>query len=609
MIGAGPIGVLPIASLGEVVPIYRTAVAFVISATMAVTPAPRVFSGQVAFSVSTSLAATPHAVYSPGVAFNVGIDLQAGPSHVASAAVAFTIGTSFLADNEFRLFVASDEFITRPTDARPNYPFDGTLQTAMRFDRTILNGGGIGQVTTGWGEMELNNAAGEYDYLIDKYSVDGRRITLKVGAIEDGYDSFITLFDLTAKGWHVEEDAVRIQLRDRSYVFEVPAQSAIYGGTGNLDGDENLKGKRKPWALGECANVTPQPLSMTPAVPIYQVSGGRVLAVPAVYDRAIALTPATVPDYATSTALLAATDGPLGSGAAIEAGEFATCLAEGLIRLGGTPLGLVTCDVKGDNTGGVYVDTTIAIIRRLALLADPTVALDAPALAAAEAKTPAVIGYYLATGSEATYADVIADLIGGVGGWAGHRRNGQFTASIFTAPTGGVPTAYYTNVEIVDIARERLPEALDPPPWRQRATWGRNWTVQDDLTEDPGTGLTSDRLAFLREAYRVASSSEAAAAVIKSNHPLAQDPSERQAYFRDEAPAEAFTDDQLALFSQVWSLYRLELEGVPFIHDVGDIIHVTYPRWDLSNGRLLRIVSITETADSDGNSLEIVGFG
>jgi hypothetical protein len=514
----------------------------------------------------------------------------------------FAFGTATL-DPNVRIYAATDEFITQPGDTPASTPFLGTVQKVIRFDRSIINGGRIGQVTAGWGEMDLINAEGDYDDLISKYSVDGRRITVKVGIKDSPYANYQTLFDGTAADWQVEEALLRVQVRDNSYQMEMPAQPALYGGSGGMDGTEDLKGKRKPLALGECLNVTP--VTLVPTLLIYQVNSGPMEAVTAVYDRAVALTFAR--DFATAEALFAATTGGAGSGADIEAGEYGTCLAAGLIRLGGSPVGTVTCDVRGDKTGGVYVNTTASIVRRLLAIGskvpDPT-GLSVPTFDEVERVQPAVIGYWLDGSADTRVIDAVADLMGSVGGWAGMRRNGRLEVAIFTPPSGQ-PAASYDRVDIVDIDRQKLPDQLSPPPYRFRVAWGRNWTQQTDVAGQ--AGVTDDRVAKLKESYSLATSDATTGQRVQRNHPLAQDPDPIQAYFRDQADAQAEADRLLNLFGLVQSLYRMTVKIHPFAHEIGECIFVTFPRWDLKAGRLLRIVSLTD--DTDAETVEIIGFG
>jgi hypothetical protein len=175
----------------------------------------------------------------------------------AHALVSFTAE----AQPNFVLYAATREFISRASDQIPNQPFYGTLEQTLQFDASIVAGDGFGRVSLGWGELTLINSDGYYDDIIRRYVADGRRVVISIGdernVATTGFDGFHTVFDGTATGIHVEEDSVRVLLRDNTYKLETPVQRSIYGGTGGLDGTEDLKGKRKPRALGYCPNVTP----------------------------------------------------------------------------------------------------------------------------------------------------------------------------------------------------------------------------------------------------------------------------------------------------------------------------------------------------------------
>ncbi len=529
--------------------------------------------------------------------------LYGRPQRTQNGSAAMTGSAAMSADVNSRIYAASREFITNPTDIPSSQPFLGTLQKVIRFDRSIISGGQIGKVTTGWGDMELINSEGDYDDLIDRYAVDGRRIIIKVGVVDALYEQFITIFDGTASDWNVEESILRIQIRDNTYRLEVPAQPLLYGGSGGLDGTDDLKGKRKPLALGECLNVTP--VILIPNALIYQVSSGPVHGIGPVYDRAVML--ASAGDFPTPEALISASTGAAGSGASIEAGEYGTCLSAGLFKLGGSPVGTVTCDVRGDKTGGTYADTTASVVRRLIGMAtdilDPS-GLIGVTFNSVNAAQPAVIGYWLDGSQDTNVADVIADLMGSIGGWGGMRRNGRFELGIFTSPSGQ-PTAIYDRVEIVEIERQKLPDGLSPLPWRFRLAWGRNHTIQTDV--EGGAGITAERVAFLREGRRLATSDALKGKRLLADHPLAQDPQPVESYFRDEEAAQSEASRLLNLYGTTNALYRIRLKILPFSHEIGEVILVTFPRWDLKDGRLLRIVSITD--DTDANTIEVIGFG
>jgi hypothetical protein len=507
----------------------------------------------------------------------------------ASSSAIVTIAAS--ATPNFVLYAATREFISRSSDQVADQPFFGTLEPSIQLDQSIINDDGFGRMTIAWGEITLINIDGEYDEIIGRYAADGRRLLLKIGdetlLATSGYDGFYPIFDGVATRISVEEKVMRVFYRDGTYKLETPAQRT-YLGTGGLEGTADLAGKRVPRSYGYADNVTPALVS--PTLKLFQVNDGQVQAITAVYSRAAAVT--FDQDYASAALLMAAT---------IPGGKYATCLAAGLFRVNFVLEGEVTADVQGDKAGGVFVSTSADIVQRV-VSGVTGVTIDAASFAAVNALQPAPIGFYLDTASSAQIADVVADIMGPIGGYGGTRRDSQtFELVLFRAPSG-IPSASYSGIEIIDIKREALPSGIDPQPYRYRVAWGRNWTVQTDLA----TSLTAARVAYLKEEFRLAEVSQLS---IKIDHPLAQDPPIVSGLFRDEADARAQGELLLDLYGlSDHSLYRFVIKSKPFVHRIGDLVEVSFKdRWDLVTPRLLRIVSVSERIAT--NEVELIGFG
>ncbi len=510
-------------------------------------------------------------------------------SDVRLTRVSFLGSSSLTVTREFRIFSATKEFVTLPTDMLPTTPFFGTLEQPLTFKRSILGSDIIGNFSSGSGELDLTNTDGGYDFLIQGLAIDGRQIIVKVGLEGDAHDSFYTIFNGTASDWTVQEDIVKINLIDNAYKLAVTIQPNLYGGTSGVDGTADLKGKRKPRAFGYVKNVSP-PL-VIPASLVYQVNDGSVQAITAVYDRGSALTFSA--DYATTALLIAAS---------IPASNYATCKALGFFRLNTAPAGTVTCDVSGDNRGSGFVSTSSDIVRRIissSSIGDPA-GLYVPSFDAVLAAQPADIGYWVAPDDTNTIADALANIMGGIGGWAGFRRSGQLEVGIFKTPVGAIPHGIFDRTDIFEMSREPLPSFLTPPPYRFRAAYGRNWTVQTDVAGSVG----ATRSSFLAQEDRYSNSVSTS---VLLNHPFAVDRNPIQSYFTNQADAQAESDRLLALYTGRAAIFRFTVGIQPFALDIGDVVNVTYPRWDLTVGRNLRIVEMTENARD--NRIEIVAYG
>src|SRR5690606_24456603 len=107
--------------------------------------------------------------------------------------------------------------------------------------------------------------------------------------------------------------------------------------------------------------------------------------------------------------------------ASLSAGEYATCLAAGWVRVGVAnedERGTLTCDFAGDKTGGTFVETTADIVRRMlgaTMIADPE-GLVVASFDALNTAQPAPVGYGVPAGSDETVAVATGRLMAGAGG-------------------------------------------------------------------------------------------------------------------------------------------------------------------------------------------------
>ena len=131
-----------------------------------------------------------------------------------------------------------------------------------------------------------------------------------------------------------------------------------YAGTGDAEGGDDLKDQVKPLALGRPRNV--QPVLINEIDSVYQFSAyGPIEAVEVLYERASAF-PASSGNFADYAALVAAD---------IDPGHWATCLAEGLVRLGAPQYGVITGDIRGHAIGGIAPRGAGALVEVMADIA------------------------------------------------------------------------------------------------------------------------------------------------------------------------------------------------------------------------------------------------
>lgn len=469
------------------------------------------------------------------------------------------------------IYAATNAFTTEPDDAPDNLYIESRLKTPLVFERSIMDGNGVGAAASvGFGSIELENIDGFYDLIVSTHSIDGRRVTLKLGdpRPDFAYEDFGIIFDGAASGWVPNEKTIKVMLRDWSYKLEVPIAKSYYGGTGGLDGTAELAGKPIPQCFGNCKNIT---LTLVdPTNLVYQAHDGQIKAVTAVRDRGVALTAGV---------------------------NYTVNLANGCITLLQNPAGIITADVQGSNLGSVYVETTADIIERILVGSAgwSTSNYKASSFAAMNAEQPAPVNYFVS--QDVTISNVIDDLLGGIGGYRDFTRDGYLEVGIVSLPSGEI-TGIYSEVEIQSIQRLDPPSTFYPPTWRHRVGYERNWTVQE--TDLAGSVSTTDR-AFLSQEYRYGSAQDSG---IKASFLLAQDAEPRRSYFDLKADADAEALRLLALYAVPRSFYSFVVKTQPFTANIGDVVMGIYPRFELKLGASMRVLSVRDDAPNDQITLK-----
>ncbi len=185
---------------------------------------------------------------------------------------------------------------------------------------------------------------------VERYDWAGANVTIQ----RRNEGSLQTLAVMKVESFAAEGMRLALRFSASTEFFDVDVLSATYAGTGGAEGGADIRGQVKPWVFGRAANV--EPVFIDQINNVFQVSGyGAVQAISAAYERGSSFG-ASVGNFATYAALVAASIPP---------GRWGTCLAQGMIRLGAPPAGVITLDVDGDNAGG-FLRRTGAILQRIA---------------------------------------------------------------------------------------------------------------------------------------------------------------------------------------------------------------------------------------------------
>ena len=465
-------------------------------------------------------------------------------------------------------------YVTGPAENPANQYFEPRLVSALNFERHLFQSGSLGgRSVPGFGTLELNNADGGLDAWAG-YAFDGRRVRVWLGGEGFSFTEHGLIFDGTAEQIEFDDTIVRVLLRDLQRHFEAPLQATTYAGTGGLEGGDALKGKPKPLTFGRAFHV--EPAAVDPVNLIYQVHDGAIEDVDACFDQGLALTKATAP--------------PL-------AGQFSVDTAAGTLTLGTSPAGTVTAHVRGDKTGGNYVETAADLVRRIAVsragFADPG-DLDAAAFTVLASAAPAPIGLHVA--GETEIQDALDTIVAAIGAHYGFNRDGKLTVGRLDAPSATV-TATFDETQILEL--ERQPTTL--PIWRQRIGYQRYWRALrgGDIAASASDATKAD----LTEEYRL---EEAENTSVQTTYLLAEDDRRDTALaLKTDAVAEA--SRLLGLFGVRRDMLRVRVKTQPFALEPGQTVTITYPRHGLSGGRAFVIVGMVEDSAINEVTLELWG--
>lgn len=529
------------------------------------------------------------------------------PLPAATATAAIAAGIIFTVEiypiSGSAIYAATEQYNTMATDTLSNTPFNGTVEKALRFHRAIIDGRRIGGFSSGYADLELSNYSGDYDGYA-AVPLDGARVVVRMGRSGQSFNSFATLYDGIAEGnAKISEESLTLTLQDDNERLNIPVQPHVYGGTGGTDGDSNVTGKRKPLALGQPVNVSP--VLINAASLVYQIHDGQITGISHVYDRGVELTANATPDYADYAALTAAS---------ITAGRWASCLALGLIRLASKPDGIVTATLSGGAVSnglvaglatGTALTDTASIVHYLITISTATIVVDMGSIIAARAAQGATIGYFVGPDDDKTLRGAIDELMGGILGWAGFRRDRSFELGLIALPTASVPLGDYTDKDFFELKKIALPSQMDPPPYRIRAAYAVNWTVQPELAA--AVDVTTATLR--KDRYAVASSTNTVlSAAIQAAHLKAQDPEVWPSFFALSADAVTFCNATLTLFGgAARGLYEITLPADAYALNLANPILVTDDRYELDSGATLAIVSIDDDTTEEQAILQAFG--
>jgi hypothetical protein len=522
------------------------------------------------------------------------------PQPIAYGPIASFPYGSVIPVGDTTLKYSDTNWLGEPTDPdRPNAVYLGRAVTPIQFERDApILPEQQSRLQAQFGQIVIAAGDGVLDSAIKNFAVAGRSVRVYRGPRSTpttaNFSSFSQILSALATGWTQDENQVTIDLRDTGFRLDQPLQSNLYAGTGGAEGDSQWLGKPKPCLFGFRRNITPDLIDTGNLV--YRVHFRAMQEVTAVRDLGAALTFSD--DYDTYADLIAAS---------LSGGDYATCLADGLLRIE-TSATQLTVDAKGDNTGG-YVDTHAGIARRV--LSDMAALNPSDYIASSFGGWPGgTAGLFYSSSDAPTCADALDRLSASIAGWWGPQRDGRIVGGALFDPSAFGADLFLALEDFITLSDIRgsvqlltLPtvgSGTALPRYRQRVGYQQIETVQSG-SDLAGTVSASDRAYYSQESRSVT----AIDTTVQTRYPLAADYPVLISLFDASANAQTLADTVLGLHKHERRMFRVPSGGRGFLVDLGKVVNLAYPRYGIENGQNFVVVGTIE----DANDCELILWG
>lgn len=493
-------------------------------------------------------------------------------------------------DQLIMLRFSDNGYATLPGDTPSNEPYRARIKKGAEITESIWSGSKLGERSkASIGDLILANST-DAGYALDAYldpalyAWEGQEVRVYAGENAWSFADFYRVFTgVTSKVQFKGQDTIRVSIAGKKLYSRIGSGSSnpnvphtgstspnletydgSNGGPTEEKGDSATVGRSKPVCLGHVFNAEPE--LVNEAGLLYRMDDQAIEDVPAVYDRALALTITT---------------------------DWTKQASQGGFKLLATPDGQVTADFKGRKPGGTYIDRVPDLISELLTTSGlggyPTSAIKSSFGIAASSLT-APCGIVISAQDvlnktrdnlRRSINDIVDDLAGSVGGYIVEDQEGKFDFGRLELPTG-TPVAYYdetntTNLEQLEFTR---------PVWRVSVAYQRNNTIQ---TTDIAGAVSMARRNYVKEPYLLAVAEDE---TIRQRWKLAEEMTV-PAWFAEESDAQDEADRLLAMYGTPRAIYTFETSTKPYGVKLGDTIQLTRTQFNLSAGKKFRVVRRT----------------
>jgi len=331
------------------------------------------------------------------------------------------------------------------------------------------------------GSLSFRMSSAYENEVWSSYEWNGGLARIFVGDDGDPFSAYKQVFEGSVSAPERQGITATVGLLGPDALLDRDLLSLEYQGTGGAEGPPALKGKLKPRSFGTCLSV--EPTLVDAASWIYQVHGYGAVSAIKPYEFAQALDPAkNKGDQPTFNALKALTLVP---------GEWATCLQQGMFRLGGTPAQKISADVQ---SGGA---TTVAtILPQLLTIAS------IPAAKQGNFSAFSSAAWSLYLDDQATVGEIARQAVYQAGGMLFADGTGKWQVMDYFAPA--TPIILNADRSTAPLVKDVREPTVSAPVWKVKVAYDRCWSVHTSSEVSPALGEISDKVEAQKAAAALA---------------------------------------------------------------------------------------------------------
>lgn len=535
---------------------------------------------------------------------------------------------------ESKFYYATVPIVTANSDTPANTYIPGLMRPVEIEKRLDKNSDGrfAGIMARGVSDLALINRDNELTVLATDYVFRDREVIYKAGETTrkhngkegaENYDNFEVMFKGIMTDLRFEREEIIIRVEDNTKKLDKSVQENTYLGGGGRTGTVEITGQRLPLCYGDCKNI--KPVLVDSLRGIYQVHDGEVKQIENVRDRGIGLNYAkNVSTYEALVALTTQSENEETEEYDIGIGQFATCLNEGYFRLGGIGT-LITADVRGDglfdgfrpwdkkktwkfskkwktaglnthrkNVGGIIY--RILTTRAGYLSSEINIDL----INQFDNLHPYEVCLFISSNENYTIKEVCNRLLDSVNAVLVLDRLNRVCIEPLTGPAPGQHLIIKRNSIVADSLRI-LPLPYGAPWSRIQIQYNINWSI---FTEDQlSAEISTDEKAFYLRDANTKEFYDRELLVLYPDRPVLV----IKSLLVNTTGADALFNRLKALYSPTAMLYQVAVYGIGFQLENLNTVKLTHELYNLTNGKRLLVVGITERPAR--NETELLLFG